>query len=129
MHAHRPLRAHLLVFACLACSSSDHASLSPDAGQGGPAPGAGPTAVGELDASLVDPSCSASSAAFTSGYGVRSDPFKGRAAMHAGIDLAGPVGTPIHATADATVLRAGYNSGGQILNSAYAVTGRNLNGN
>ena len=51
-------------------------------------------------------------AAFTSGYGVRSDPFKGRAAMHAGIDLAGPVGTPIYATADATVLRAGYNSGG-----------------
>ena len=52
------------------------------------------------------------SAAFTSGYGVRSDPFKGRAAMHAGIDLAGPVGTPIYATADATVARSGYNSGG-----------------
>ncbi len=51
-------------------------------------------------------------AAFTSGYGVRSDPFKGRAAMHAGIDLAGPIGTPIYATADATVLRAGFNSGG-----------------
>ena len=40
-------------------------------------------------------------AAFTSGYGVRSDPFAGRAAMHAGIDLSGPVGTPIYATADA----------------------------
>ncbi len=51
-------------------------------------------------------------AAFTSGYGVRSDPFKGRAAMHAGIDLAGPVGTPIYATADGTVSDAGYNSGG-----------------
>jgi murein DD-endopeptidase MepM/ murein hydrolase activator NlpD len=49
---------------------------------------------------------------FTSGYGVRSDPFKGRAAMHAGIDLAGPVGTPIYATADATVGRSEYNSGG-----------------
>ncbi|MDQ3074003.1 MAG: M23 family metallopeptidase [Pseudomonadota bacterium] len=51
-------------------------------------------------------------AAFTSGYGVRSDPFKGRAAMHAGIDLAGPVGTPIYATADGAISDAGYNSGG-----------------
>jgi murein DD-endopeptidase MepM/ murein hydrolase activator NlpD len=51
-------------------------------------------------------------AAFTSGYGVRSDPFKGRAAMHAGIDLAGPIGTPIYATADGTVSDAGFNSGG-----------------
>ncbi len=51
-------------------------------------------------------------AAFTSGYGVRSDPFRGGAAMHAGIDLAGPVGTPIYATADGTVSEAGYNSGG-----------------
>jgi murein DD-endopeptidase MepM/ murein hydrolase activator NlpD len=49
---------------------------------------------------------------FTSGYGVRSDPFKGRAAMHAGIDLAGPHGTPIYATADGTVERAEWNSGG-----------------
>ena len=51
-------------------------------------------------------------AAFTSGYGVRSDPFRGAAAMHAGIDLAGPVGTPIYATADGVVQDAGYNSGG-----------------
>jgi murein DD-endopeptidase MepM/ murein hydrolase activator NlpD len=51
-------------------------------------------------------------ASFTSGYGVRSDPFKGRAAMHAGIDLAGPIGTPIYATADGTVSDAGFNSGG-----------------
>jgi murein DD-endopeptidase MepM/ murein hydrolase activator NlpD len=51
-------------------------------------------------------------AAFTSGYGVRSDPFRGAAAMHAGIDLAGPLGTPIYATADGVVSDAGYNSGG-----------------
>ena len=51
-------------------------------------------------------------AAFTSGYGVRSDPFRGGAAMHAGIDLSGPVGTPIYATADGLVTDAGYNSGG-----------------
>jgi murein DD-endopeptidase MepM/ murein hydrolase activator NlpD len=48
----------------------------------------------------------------TSGYGVRSDPFRGRAAMHAGIDLAGPLGTPIYATADGVVNRAEYNNGG-----------------
>lgn len=51
-------------------------------------------------------------AAFTSGYGVRSDPFKGGAAMHAGIDLSGPVGTPIYATADGVVSTAEWNSGG-----------------
>ena len=52
------------------------------------------------------------SVAFTSGFGVRSDPFQARAAMHPGIDLAGPIGTPIYATADGTVLRAGWNAGG-----------------
>jgi murein DD-endopeptidase MepM/ murein hydrolase activator NlpD len=51
-------------------------------------------------------------AAFTSGYGVRSDPFRGAAAMHAGIDLAGPSGTPIHATADGVVSEAAWNNGG-----------------
>jgi murein DD-endopeptidase MepM/ murein hydrolase activator NlpD len=50
--------------------------------------------------------------AFTSGFGVRSDPFRGGAAMHPGIDLSGPYGTPIYATAEGTVLRAGWNSGG-----------------
>jgi murein DD-endopeptidase MepM/ murein hydrolase activator NlpD len=49
---------------------------------------------------------------FTSGFGVRSDPFHAGAAMHPGIDLAGAVGTLIYATADGTVLRAGWNSGG-----------------
>ena len=32
--------------------------------------------------------------------------------MHAGIDLSGPVGTPIYATADGLVSTAGWNSGG-----------------
>lgn len=47
-----------------------------------------------------------SDANFTSGYGVRSDPFRRGAAMHAGIDLAGPVGTPIYATADGIIARS-----------------------
>jgi murein DD-endopeptidase MepM/ murein hydrolase activator NlpD len=49
---------------------------------------------------------------FTSGFGVRSDPFERGAAFHPGIDLAGAYGTPVYATADGTVLRAGWNSGG-----------------
>jgi murein DD-endopeptidase MepM/ murein hydrolase activator NlpD len=49
---------------------------------------------------------------FTSGFGVRSDPFHAGAAMHPGIDLSGSYGTPIYATADGTVLRSGWNSGG-----------------
>jgi len=54
----------------------------------------------------------ADGANFTSGFGIRSDPFRGRAAMHAGIDLAGPYGTPIYATADGIVERSEWNSGG-----------------
>jgi murein DD-endopeptidase MepM/ murein hydrolase activator NlpD len=50
-------------------------------------------------------------ATFTSAYGVRSDPFRHLAAMHAGIDLAAPQGTAVYATADGTVDRADWFGG------------------
>lgn len=48
---------------------------------------------------------------FTSNFGIRSDPFRGTAAMHAGVDIPGPVGTPIYATADGIISHAGRQGG------------------
>ncbi len=53
----------------------------------------------------------AAQARFTSAFGTRDDPFKASRAMHSGIDLAGPIGTPIYATADGFVGRAGVVGG------------------
>jgi murein DD-endopeptidase MepM/ murein hydrolase activator NlpD len=48
---------------------------------------------------------------FTSGFGYRRDPKTGGRRMHAGVDFAGPVGTPLYATADGVVVHAGWASG------------------
>lgn len=47
----------------------------------------------------------------TSHFGYRTDPFRGRRGNHKGIDMAGPIGTPIYATADGMIERAGWVSG------------------
>lgn len=44
---------------------------------------------------------------FTSNFGVRSDPFRGGRAMHAGVDIPGSYATPIYATADGVTGRSG----------------------
>ncbi|MDB5574392.1 MAG: hypothetical protein JWR79_1549, partial [Tardiphaga sp.] len=48
---------------------------------------------------------------FTSGFGVRSDPFLGRPAMHTGLDFRAPTGDPIRATAIGKVVSAAYQGG------------------
>ncbi|MBI1403905.1 MAG: peptidoglycan DD-metalloendopeptidase family protein [Porphyrobacter sp.] len=53
----------------------------------------------------------ATAQSITSGFGYRRDPFNGRAAMHAGIDFRGPVGSPIFAAADGRVTWAGRRGG------------------
>ncbi len=63
----------------------------------------GPVASGVIAIPSVHP---VDSLSFTSNFGVRSDPFTHHAHMHAGVDIPGPVGTPVYATADGIVAEA-----------------------
>ncbi len=47
----------------------------------------------------------------TSRFGYRVSPFTGRAALHAGLDIAAAPGSPVYATADGVVTFAGYDEG------------------
>ena len=48
---------------------------------------------------------------FTSGFGYRKDPKTGGRRMHKGTDFAAGYGTPIYATADGVVIKAGWGNG------------------
>src|ERR1700729_1533377 len=48
---------------------------------------------------------------FTSGFGVRTDPFLGRPAMHTGLDFRAATGDPVRATANGKVVSAGWAGG------------------
>lgn len=48
---------------------------------------------------------------FTSGFGVRSDPFYGRPAMHTGLDFRAATGDPVRATANGKVASSGWSGG------------------
>jgi murein DD-endopeptidase MepM/ murein hydrolase activator NlpD len=48
---------------------------------------------------------------FTSGFGVRSDPFLGRPAMHTGLDFRAASGDPVRATANGKVVSSGWMGG------------------
>jgi murein DD-endopeptidase MepM/ murein hydrolase activator NlpD len=48
---------------------------------------------------------------FTSGFGVRVDPFIGRPAMHTGLDFRAQTGDPVRATANGKVVNSGWAGG------------------
>jgi murein DD-endopeptidase MepM/ murein hydrolase activator NlpD len=48
---------------------------------------------------------------FTSGFGIRSDPFLGRPAMHTGLDFRAQTGDPVRATANGKVVNSGWSGG------------------
>jgi len=50
-------------------------------------------------------------APISSDFGMRKDPFTGKAQFHKGVDLAAPAGTPVVAALPGKVISAGYESG------------------
>jgi murein DD-endopeptidase MepM/ murein hydrolase activator NlpD len=68
-------------------------------------------AIAKSSAPLMPIENAATPAGISSGFGVRKDPFTGEAEHHDGVDLPLPIGEPIHATWDGTVVSAGERGG------------------
>ncbi len=48
---------------------------------------------------------------FTSGFGIRTDPFNGMPGYHAGIDISAPYGAPVYSSKEGRVVFAGWQGG------------------
>lgn len=83
-------------------------SLVPRGGYVGSASGKGALAGGPISLPGVAP---LSLGYVTSGFGIRPHPILGGLRLHAGIDLAAPIGSPVYATMDGYVSAAGWGGG------------------
>jgi murein DD-endopeptidase MepM/ murein hydrolase activator NlpD len=73
--------------------------------------GFGTGAMGDFSGLADSPSLWPVDGNVTSSFGERQDPFNGEGAFHAGVDIGAPVGTPVRATADGAVEKAGWGTG------------------
>lgn len=78
---------------------------APPARPAAPAPSAGPALPAPAAPALPG------DGPLTSGFGLRADPFTGKQAMHRGIDLAAPEGSPVRAALPGVVRSAGERGG------------------
>lgn len=68
----------------------------------------GSRALGLVRSSEIRPSLWPVNGRLLSSFGRRNDPFSGEFLFHAGVDISAPVGTPVHAAADGTVMHASW---------------------
>lgn len=86
-------------------------SHEPAAGSGQGAAGDSQNADASATAQATQPMAAPTTGDITSEYGWRSDPFKGKQAWHAGMDIAAAEGDAVSACWDGTVVFAGHKGG------------------